>query len=533
MAILRLGLAETSVTDFSLTDREQQRGAVRYLQAIQAHWRLILLLVVIATAASAALVATTPKQYEATADIILTPLPGNDDTFQGFSLFRQSFDGSSSVVTASRVFNSAQTRVPGIEALRGRGLDATVTAEPLAQADIVSIRATAGSADAAARAANLFADTAVASRTALFQRDLRDHIGRLERRAAAVPFAQRDTNVEYAAIAQRLGELKGFLGSGDPTLRVVSRATPPAGASQPRPKLTLGAAIIASLLLGVGLALLLEVANPRVSRETELQLGLRLPILARIPRLSTRVAHGYLMGQRQLPGGAWKGYRTLRAGLATAGPDGAFPRSILITSASPSDGKTMTAVNLAVTLAAADMRVILVDADLHRPMIATIFNFGAPPEGFAGVLAERVPVGMALVQAPLHPQLRLLLSRRELVAQGRLFEGARVRRAVEELHERADVVIFDAPPVTEVAEALELAAAVDAVIISVRVGHTRRDRLGDLSEMLHRRGVSPVGLVVTTRENAASESPYDYQGSVVAPPAASPSGRQVVTLKER
>ena len=521
------------MNDFSSSEREQ-RGAAGYLEAIATHWRLIVLIVLIATTASAVLVGTTPKRFEATADIILTPLSATDDTFQGFSLFRQSFDGSATVVTASRVFNSAQTRVPAVAALRRQGLDATVTAEPLAQADIVSIHATADSAVKAARAANVFAKTTVATRTAQFQQELRGHIRRLESRVAAVPVAQRDTNVEYASIAQRLGELRGFVGSSDPTLRIVARATPPLSASWPRPKLTIGAALMASLLLGIGLALLLELKNPHVSREEELQLGLRLPILARIPRLSTRLANGYLTGARPLPGNVWKGYRTLRASLATAGPDGSFPRTILFTSGSPSDGKTMTAVNLAITLAAADLRVILVDADLHRPMIATIFNFGAPPEGFAGVLAGRVAAETALVQAPTHSHLSLLLSRRELVAQGRLFEAGRVRRAVDALQKRADVVIFDAPPLTEVAEALELAAAVDAVIVAVRIGHTRRDRLGELNDLLHRRGISPVGIVVTTRENSAAESPDYYQGDVVATPAANAAyERRVVTLKER
>ena len=84
----------------------------------------------------------------------------------------------------------------------------------------------------------------------------------------------------------------------------------------------------------------------------------------------------------------------------------------------------MTAVNLAITLAAADMRVILVDADLHRPMIATIFNFGAPPGGFAKVLSGQCPPGWRSSSAR-PSQLRLLLSRRELVAQGRLFDAAR------------------------------------------------------------------------------------------------------------
>lgn len=511
-ATSRAGLA---VSDYIPTDREQ-RGAVRYLQAIRAHWKLIALLVVLATAASIAFLAITPKRYEATADIILTPVPSNDEIFQGLSLFRQSVDGSPSVVTAARVFNSAQTRLPGEDALRRAGIDATVTAEPLAQADIVSIRATSDSAERAARAANLFADTTVSTRSEIFQRELRDRIARLQRRVAAIPASQRDTNVEYAAIASRLGELTGYLGTADPTLRVAARATPPASASWPRPALTLVAAVFAALLLGLGIAVLLEVANPRISSENELQLSLRSPILARIPRYSTRVAHGYLLGQGQLPGSAWKGYRTLRASLATAGPDGGFPRSIVVTSASPGDGKTMTAANLAITLAAADMRVILVDADLLRPMIATIFNFGGPRRGFASVLARRASVDNALIQAGKHPRLRLLLSQPELGAHVRLFDAAHLRRAVDELHRSADVVIFDSPPVTEVAETLELAASVDAVVVAVRLGHTRRDQLAELREMLVRRGISPVGLVVTTRDSAAPEGAYDYQAGVGA-----------------
>jgi capsular exopolysaccharide synthesis family protein len=502
------------VSDYIPTEREQ-RGAVRYVQAIRAHWKLIALLVGLATAASIAFLALTPKQFEATADIILSPVPSNDETLQGLSIFRQSVDGSPSVVTAARVFNSAQTRLPADAALRRAGLTATVVAEPLAQADIVSIRATSDSARNAAHAANLFAETTVSTRSTIFQQELRDRIRRLGLRASAIPAAQRDTNVEYAAIAQRLGELQGYVGAADPTLRIAARATPPAAASWPRPALTLVAAIVAALLLGVGIALLLEVANPRISRENDLQLSLRSPILARIPRFSTKVAHGYLLGQGQLPGGAWKGYRTLRASLATAGPDGEYPRSILVTSASPGDGKTMTAANLAITLAAADMRVVLVDADLLRPMIATIFNVRGPQRGFVSVLARRAPLETSLVQAGKHPRLKLLLSQPELGAHVRLFDAAHLRRAVEKLHEVADVVVFDSPPLTEVAEALELAASVDAVILAVRLGHTRRDRLADLREMLVRRGVSPVGLVVTTRERPASEGAYDYQGEVV------------------
>jgi capsular exopolysaccharide synthesis family protein len=507
------------MSELTTTPRSERREAVRYAHAIRQHWVLIATLVAVAVGVAFIYVTTTTKEYEASVDLAVTPVSANDEIFQGLSLFRQSVDGSSSVVTAARVFNSAEIRRPVYEKLGDRASGVvSFDVEPLSQADIVSITATAPSADGAADAANTFADTAVAQRSALFQSDLRAQIDRLERRLRAVPAAQREGNFEYAALAQRVGELRGFLGASDPTLRIVSRATPPDGPSWPRPKLTLAAAFLAALLLGCGVALLLEVANPRVSREDELQLEQRLPILARIPRLSSHAAEGYLVGKAQLPSSAWKGYRTLRAVLANAGPDGHFPRTIMITSASPGDGKTMTAVNLAITLAASDLRVILVDADLHRPMIASIFNVTTHSNGFASLITGRNTPSTALAPAPAHPRLRLLLSRREHLAQLQLLEPSRIHALLETLATEADVVVIDSPPVPEVAEALELAAAVDALVLAVRLGHTRRDRLNELRDMLARRGASPLGFVVTTRSRAEGESPYYYGGEVATTP---------------
>ena len=175
----------------------------------------------------------------------------------------------------------------------------------------------------------------------------------------------------------------------------------------------------------------------------------------------------------------------------------------------------MTAVNLAITLAAADMRVILVDADLHRPMVSSIFHVATRGDGFTGVLSGRIPIeGARSVPAPSSPRLSLLLARREHLSSVGLFDASRVRTLFHKLSDKADVIVIDSPPLPEVAEALELAAAVDAVSLAVRLSHTNRDRLNQLREMLARRGVSPVGLVVTTRRSAQAESPYDYGGDV-------------------
>jgi Mrp family chromosome partitioning ATPase len=178
----------------------------------------------------------------------------------------------------------------------------------------------------------------------------------------------------------------------------------------------------------------------------------------------------------------------------------------------------MTSVNLAITLAASGLRVVLVDADLHRPMIATIFNVTARSNGFASLIAGRGKPSTALAPAPAHPRLRLLLSRREHLAQVQLLEPTRVNALLETLQKECDVIVIDSPPLPEVAEALELAASVEALVLAVRLGHTRRDRLNELREMLARRGASPIGFVVTTRSRAESESAYDYSGEVATTP---------------
>jgi capsular exopolysaccharide synthesis family protein len=193
----------------------------------------------------------------------------------------------------------------------------------------------------------------------------------------------------------------------------------------------------------------------------------------------------------------------------------------MVTSASPGDGKTMTAVNLAITLASADLRVILVDGDFHRPMLASIFDVTTRRDGFIRLLVGRDEKN-AIVPAPGHPGLQLVLSNREQAHYLHLLNTERVAEALAKLEQQCDVVVIDSPPLPEVAEALEMASAVEAVLISVRLGHTRRDKLAQLRELLARRGVSPLGFVVTTRERAqgsAAGYDYDYSRDISSVPA--------------
>ena len=266
---------------------------------------------------------------------------------------------------------------------------------PQAQSNILTIVAEAADASRAAALANAFAVSIVAQRTELFRKQLSEVTGRLEARLNVIP---EKTSPEALAISQRLGSLRALSGSGDPTLAVAVPAEVPQSPVWPRPAMSIAVAFIASLLLASGLALALEVFHPRIRNEDTLLLEHRLPILARVPRMDNKTLHDYLTMQA-LPPVVLESYRTLLVNLGAAGSGTSYPQTILITSAVTGDGKTMTAVNLATTLAKANMRVILVDGDLRRPMVGSIMGVPRLRGTFANVLLGTSSVEDAVVPA--------------------------------------------------------------------------------------------------------------------------------------
>jgi Mrp family chromosome partitioning ATPase len=162
----------------------------------------------------------------------------------------------------------------------------------------------------------------------------------------------------------------------------------------------------------------------------------------------------------------------------------------------------MTSVNLAIVLAAAGHRVVLVDGDLRRPMVARVFECDHPA-GFTDLLSERASVPEVLVDSgKFGDRLRLVLTGRQRPPD--LLEVERIRPAIEKLEGAADVIVIDAPALTEFADAITLARAADAVIIAVQFGRSRRDRFREILELLRDRGITPVGIVATGHRRARS-----------------------------
>jgi Mrp family chromosome partitioning ATPase/capsular polysaccharide biosynthesis protein len=504
-----------SAPRFGFSDGDDQRGALRYVQALREHWVMIVTLVTVGVLVAALYTMTATKRYEAEASLLVTPVQATDSAYLGISVFRESSDDPTrTVVTLSRIVHTEQAaeaarKAGGLRLSLGQLLG-SVSVIPVSQSNLITIKATADNPVAAAAIANGFAKGIVGVRTRQFQSEVASTITRLQRQVDAIPASLKESQ-QSIALQQSIANVRALVGTSDPTLRIATPAGPPGSPVWPRAKLTIIAAFLATLFLGCALALILELVNPRVNREEELIFEQRLPILARVPRLRRKMIRDYLARREPLPQHAWEAYKTLRMNLAAAKPGGHAPRTILVTSSQSRDGKTITAVNLATSLAKSGMKVILVDCDYRRPMLGAILGVSAS-SGAPSFLEDSSRLPSLLVSSADVEGLSILPASPENALLVDQIDGARVRSFFDSLSELADVVIVDSAPATEVADTLPLAAEADAVLIAVRLGHTRRDRLSELRWLLAQHSVSPSGFVMAARR-AGDVRPSYYTSS--------------------
>ena len=188
-------------------------------------------------------------------------------------------------------------------------------------------------------------------------------------------------------------------------------------------------------------------------------------------------------------------YRTLRTNLDFAGLDRAL-KTLVVTSAGVSEGKSTTLANLAIVSAQAGRRVILVDADLRRPSLHKIFGL-ANDTGLTTMMMDEA----ALASPPLCKTgvegLSILPSGPLPPNPAEVVGSRRMEEIIAALAERADQVLFDTPPVVAVTDAAVLATKVDGVILVVSAGHTRRDHARAAVQRLQQINARLVGAVLT------------------------------------
>jgi capsular exopolysaccharide synthesis family protein len=489
---------------------EEQEGLKRYLETVRERLWLIIAVVVITTGVAVFYVLTATKMYEAQTDILVTPVTGDNPVFASLGLIRESADPTRDVETAAQLV----TNIEVAELVRSN-LDSSkspealldkVTAEPVAQSNIVAVTAREDSPKGAQGLADAFAEAAVANRTGRMHRQIEEQLPQLRAQASDEP---AEAGVENS-VNEQIALMEVLRSGPDPTMRVETPATLPTDQASPRPVLSVAGGLVAGLILGLGAAFASQVLDPRLRREAQLRRLYRLPILSRVPKEPGRVGDKPL-GPRSISPVTSEAYRTLRGTLMARQSSAAGRgRTILVTGSSPSEGKTTTAINLATALALSGKRVILIESDLRRPILGEVLEVHPEQGGVVSVLIENTTLEQALVPAPGYgSNLRLLLADYEGGWITELFSIPAADRMLEQARGIADYVIIDSPPLNEVVDALPLARNADDVLIVLRLGQSRLDKLRVLGELLAENGVRPVGfaLVGTARPSRAE---YHY-----------------------
>lgn len=187
-------------------------------------------------------------------------------------------------------------------------------------------------------------------------------------------------------------------------------------------------------------------------------------------------------------------YRTLRTNLEFSSLDKPL-KTIVVTSPGPDEGKSTTLANLAVTLAQAEKRVILVDCDLRRPSQHEIFGL-TNEVGLTTMMVDEQAMKAPPLQATTVPSLSVLTTGPLPPNPSELVGSRRMGEIIAGLSEAADVVLFDAPPVIAVTDAAVLASRVDGVLLVIKAGGTKRDHAQKAKALLDKVSAHLVGAVL-------------------------------------
>jgi capsular exopolysaccharide synthesis family protein len=332
---------------------------------------------------------------------------------------------------------------------------------------------------------------------------------------------QLETDKQYAAmLLQRQRELQIKDSDRPNNISVVNAARPGAMVGPARTRNILIAFLLA-LAAGVGLAFLLDYLDDSLKSVDDVDRYLHLPALALIPasrnespRLKGKNAPGEenqvtalaLINDARSP--AAEAYRHLRTSLLLSSA-GQPPKTILVTSSQPSEGKTTTAVNTAVMLAQTGVEVLIVDCDLRRPRVHAHFGVGNAP-GLTNYLSGESDLDSVLQTNDKLPQLKLLTSGPIPPNPAELLGSNEMRKLLTELTDRFTHVIIDSPPAISFTDASVLSTLVDGVMLVVHGGRSSRAVVRRAKQQLVDVGANIFGIVLNNVKLEAQD--YYYYG---------------------
>jgi len=346
--------------------------------------------------------------------------------------------------------------------------------------------------------------------------DLKKQVLDLQDRSIHYKILQRETNTNnqlYQGLLQRLKEVGVAGGISTNNITIIDKAEIPNKKHKPSLRLNALLAMIFGLIGGVFLAFFFEYFDDTIKAPSDLEKHTLLPVLGLVPELkSASTTHKTdsielgLLSHNDPRSAIAEAYRSTRTALQFSTPSGA-PSILLVTSASPGEGKTTSALNIATTFSQMGKTVLLIDTDLRNPSIHTALGLDNS-QGLTNYLAgDAKPVDIskhtlisrlfAIPSGPLPPNPAELLT------------SDKMNALLEQAKEKFDCVVLDGPPVMGLADALVLANVSDGTVVVIESGATRHEHLQAALKRLHATKAAIVGGILSKYSPRSGEDYYN------------------------
>jgi polysaccharide biosynthesis transport protein len=318
----------------------------------------------------------------------------------------------------------------------------------------------------------------------------------------------------YQDLLKRLKEAGILEGLHSSNVTVVDRASAPARPSKPQVPLYLALGVGLGMFFGCCVALLVEAVDNKIQDVEEIE-AMQIPVLGIAPQLegSKTSPHAIMLDSPHAAFG--ESVRRLRSGLLIS-CSGRPPQVLLVSSASPGEGKSTLALNLAASLSQFDKKVLLVEADMRRPVLRRRLGLEGA-DGLSTLLSDREATS-GMIEVPNNPNLQLLPGGPVPPYPAELLGSHRMQTLMEEWRAEFDFIVVDSPPVLPVVDSQLLEELADATVLLARVGFTTRAALQRAYKLLlmHRKDPSrpAIGVLLNfvPRRSSAHYGYYGYYG---------------------
>ena len=520
----------------------------RLFALVRRHAWLVAVMAAIVGLLAAGYAFSRPKEYDATATIQLGVNSAANVYLDGKSATTPDvLSAEGQLVTAPAVQRRVEAAV-GLTAPQLRE-DTVVVARPGLLPGTLQVKVSARSANRAANLANAYAVNFIAERTQSGPLPLQKaaeaiqvRLAEVQRQLDAVTVAGQAPGAEGEVAKARLPAVAAlyqslFTRQQDLLFRItvqgsdavlVTEALPPGGPARPKPLRNTAVGVIVGLLMGLGAAVLRERVNDKLTDREQIQRELGLPVLAEVPVDRDAVGRPGHLAMRDDAGTLLaESLRTLRSQIQFLGVD-APVRRIVVTSASPGEGKSYVAANLAVAFAQAGFKTTLVSSDLRRPGLDRLFPDVRSADGLSAIIGGNArprpdPVngesgGLQLTYPTEVANLTFVPAGEPPPNAGELLAGRTAAAAFDRLASAAEIIIYDSPPLLAVSDGAILATMADGVVLVAVAGKTRRNQLRRAQASLEAANATILGVALNMRKLEGSAYSYSYSYSYGAKP---------------